>query len=163
MTTQNSQDKTKEMSHEDKIEALRRTNIFSSISEAELASLCDILVLNYFKKGDRIFSEGSKGEHMFIVISGKVNISRDLRVLSREMNILLSNSDFFGEMAILDDYPRSANATMHEDGLLLSIGKSEFRELLKRSPEFAIHIMSTLAKRLRKANEDIAQLALETI
>ena len=52
---------------------------------------------------------------------------------------------------------------MHEEGLLLSIGKAEFRELLKRSPEFAIHIMATLAKRLRKANEDIAQLALETI
>lgn len=163
MTTQDGLNEIKEMSVEEKIEALSRTNIFSSLSEAELGELCEILVLNRFEKGDRIFSEGSKGEHMYIVISGKVNISRDLRVLSREMNILLSDSDFFGEMAILDDYPRSANAIMHEEGLLLSIGKAEFRELLKRSPEFAIHIMATLAKRLRKANEDIAQLALETI
>jgi len=163
VTTHDGLNEIKEMSVEEKIEALSRTNIFSSLSDAELGELCDILVLNRFEKGDRIFSEGSKGEHMYIVISGKVNISRDLRVLSREMNILLSDSDFFGEMAILDDYPRSANAIMHEEGLLLSIGKAEFRELLKRSPEFAIHIMATLAKRLRKANEDIAQLALETI
>ena len=98
MTTQDGLNEIKEMSVEEKIEALSRTNIFSSLSEAELGELCEILVLNRFEKGDRIFSEGSKGEHMYIVISGKVNISRDLRVLSREMNILLSDSDFFGEM-----------------------------------------------------------------
>jgi CRP/FNR family transcriptional regulator, cyclic AMP receptor protein len=152
-----------EVTHEEKINALRRTNLFSDLSEKKLESLSKILVMHKFPKEYRIFKEGSRGEDMFIVISGKVNISRDWGVLNREMNIILSENDFFGEMSILDDYPRSANATMMEEGILLSIGQKEFRELIAKSPEFSVHIMSTLCKRLRKANEDLAQLALETI
>lgn len=156
-------DRVYEVSADEKTKALRGTNLFSDLSKEDTATLCEILSMNHFPAGHRIFSEGSKGEHMYIVISGKINISRDWGVLHREMNIILSNNDFFGEMAILDEHPRSANATMIEDGILLSIGKKEFRELIKKSPEFAINIMSTLCKRLRKANDDLAQLALETI
>ena len=151
------------VSLEEKIRALKGTNLFSDLSKKDLESLSEILTMNRFPMEHRIFSEGSKGEEMYIVISGKVNISRDWGVLNREMNIILSNNDFFGEMAILDDHPRSANATMMEEGILLSIGKKEFRQLIRKSPEFAVHIMSTLCRRLRKANDDLAQLALETI
>lgn len=162
MVTENSEDIVA-VSFEEKIKALKRTSLFSDLSKKSLTSLSEILTMNRFPTGHRIFSEGSRGEEMYIVISGKVNISRDWGVLNREMNIILSDNDFFGEMAILDDFPRSANATMLEEGVLLSIGKREFRELIKKSPEFAVHIMSTLCKRLRKTNDDLAQLALETI
>jgi CRP/FNR family cyclic AMP-dependent transcriptional regulator len=153
----------KEVTFEEKIKALKSTNLFSDLSDKKLEFLSKILVMHRFPKDYRIFKEGSRGEQMFIVITGKVNISRDWGVLNREMNIILSENDFFGEMSILDDYPRSANATMIEEGILLSIGQKEFRELIAKSPEFSVHIMSTLCKRLRKANEDLAQLALETI
>jgi len=158
-----SSDNLRDLTIEEKIRALRQTNLFSDLSQDSLIALCSILKMNHFPRGHRIFSEGSRGEDMFIVLSGKVNISRDWGVLNREMSIVLSENDFFGEMSILDDNPRSANATMTEEGILLSIGRSEFRELISHSPDFTIHIMSTLSRRLRKANDDLAQLALETI
>lgn len=151
------------LTKEEKIAALKRTNLFSDLNQKELDSLSSILVMNHFPKGHRVFSEGSEGEHMYIVITGKVNITRDWGILNREMSITLNKGDFFGEMSILDNNSRCANATMAESGVLLSIDRNEFREIISRSPEFSFHIMSTLCKRLRKANDDLAKLALETI
>ncbi|MDQ7823840.1 MAG: cyclic nucleotide-binding domain-containing protein [Candidatus Eremiobacteraeota bacterium] len=153
----------KEVGHKDKIDALARTNLFSGLSHDELDKLSSIMKMHHFPKGYKIFTEGSRGEQMYIVISGKVNISRDWGILNREMNIILSHNDFFGEMSILDDHSRSANATMLDEGILLSIDKKEFRDLVSRLPDFSIHIMSVLAGRLRKMNNDLAQLALETV
>lgn len=108
--------------------------------------------------GDYIFREGELGTEMYIIQEGEVHICKTLRndthVLSR-----LEKGDFFGEMAILENMPRTADAVAHTDVKLIPINGSRFDEMLRRNPEIAVRIIRKYSKRLRESNALIEKLA----
>ncbi len=111
-----------------------------------------------FNAGERIFAQGELGTEMFIIHDGEVEIIKHIggesHVLSR-----LEKGDFFGEMAILEAMPRTADAVAVTDVRLVAINGSRFDEMLRKNPEVAVRIIRKYSKRLREANTLLEKLA----
>ncbi len=110
-----------------------------------------------YSAGDCIFAQGELGTEMFIVQEGEVEIIKHIgtesHVLSR-----LEKGDFFGEMALLEALPRTADAVAVTDVRVVAINGSRFDEMLRRNPEVAVRIIRKYSKRLREANTLLEKL-----
>jgi len=107
-----------------------------------------------FRKGEIIFNEGDEGHEMYIIHSGKVRIFKKLEKREETLAVL-EKGDFFGEMAILENLPRSATAEALEDCELIRVNASMLDEMMKRNPEISIRILRNLASKLRETNEKL--------
>jgi CRP-like cAMP-binding protein len=104
-----------------------------------------------FEAGETIFKEGDLGTEMYIVHEGKVEILKDLPGEQRLLAIL-EKGDFFGEMAILEDLPRTASARAQTATRVLLINGSTFDQMLRSNPEIAVRMMRKLSRRLRETD-----------
>jgi CRP/FNR family transcriptional regulator, cyclic AMP receptor protein len=112
-----------------------------------------------YRAGERIFSEGQTGKEMYVVESGKIRIF--LTTQNRELTLaILKRGDFFGEMALLEDLPRSAGASAMEETRLIAIGKDDFKFLIREHPEIAMKVLGRFSGRLRDADSLINLLLL---
>lgn len=98
-----------------------------------------------FAAGDVIFAEGQAGDSMYAVIDGEVEIRKRDKVIDT-----ISPGDVFGEMALIDQEPRSASAIARSDCRVVAVGQKRFTLLVQQTPYFALQIMHVLADRLRK-------------
>jgi CRP/FNR family cyclic AMP-dependent transcriptional regulator len=103
-----------------------------------------------FAAGDTIFSEGDKGDVMYVVRSGEVEIVRNGKIMET-----LSSGGVFGEMALIDGSPRVATVRAKTDCVLAPINEKSFLFLVHETPYFAVAVMRTLANRLRRMNTTV--------
>ena len=102
-----------------------------------------------FEPGQTIFEQGLKGAEMFVIQDGQVEILRRDGPTERRLT-LLEAGDFFGEMSVLEDLPRSATARAVTASKLLPIDASTFDQMLREHPEIAVRMMRKLSRRLRQ-------------
>ena len=102
-----------------------------------------------FLKEEVIFRKGEASKYAYIIQSGKVGIYKENDYGKRTLVRVLRNSDLFGEMGLIDKYPRSATAVALESCELTVVDKSDFARLSKYSPKFFITLIKTLTNRLR--------------
>jgi CRP/FNR family transcriptional regulator, cyclic AMP receptor protein len=114
-----------------------------------------------FAAGTVLFEEGQPGEDMYVVLTGHVEIRRKVGETEHVLAVL-NPGDFFGEMAILNQRPRSATAVTRVDSQLLVIEGRMFEAMLRARPEIALRIIKTLAMRLENANQHVELLLLPT-
>jgi CRP/FNR family transcriptional regulator, cyclic AMP receptor protein len=100
------------------------------------------------KAGEIIFKEGDKAEQLFVIKSGQIGIQLGNRRLAE-----LSAHSIFGEMALIDDAPRSATAVAITDVELVPVSEKQFLFLVSQTPFFALKVMRLLAERLRATNK----------
>ncbi len=112
-----------------------------------------------FPKGHVLFREGEPGKEMFVVQSGKVNITKTVRDTEKIL-ATLGAGEFFGEMALLNNKPRSAGATMAEPGKLLVIDPRTFEAMIRGNVEIAVRLIKKLSDRLQEADDQIENLLL---
>jgi CRP-like cAMP-binding protein len=145
------------------VEFLKRVPIFSELSDDTLLKLAKSGSIQSFSKDSIILSEMEAGSALFIIISGKVKISRISNIEDDKEVILsiLNSSDFFGEMAILDGQTRSATATAMEDSKIFLLQRNDFLDLLNTHPEVSIALLQELTQRLRAAGMKIKALSLK--
>jgi CRP-like cAMP-binding protein len=105
-----------------------------------------------FCAGDVLFREGEKGEVMFVIQTGLVRISKQLQGTDRTL-ATFGRGEFLGEMAILNEKPRTATATVVEDARLLVIDAKTLESMISRSHEIALRLIKKLALRLDAADE----------
>ena len=98
-----------------------------------------------FAAGDVIFAEGQAGDSMYAVIDGEIEIRKRDNVIDT-----VSPGGVFGEMALIDQEPRSASAIARSDCRVAAVGQKRFTLLVHQTPYFALQIMHVLADRLRK-------------
>jgi CRP/FNR family transcriptional regulator, cyclic AMP receptor protein len=103
-----------------------------------------------FEAGEKVFLEDETGRDMFLVRSGRVDILTYGTVLEN-----VRAGGVFGEMALIDDGPRSAAAIATETSEVVVINKDTFLALIREQPEFALHVMRLLTARLRKMNQHL--------
>lgn len=110
-----------------------------------------------YAAGEMIFAQGDLGTEMFIIQEGEVHI---IKHINQESHILskLEKGDFFGEMALLESVPRTADAIAHSDVKALVINGARFDEMLRKNPEIAVRIIRKYCKRLREANTLLERL-----
>jgi len=135
--------------------------IFSELNESTLKKIVNIGTRKVFEKNDVILLEEDAGTALFIILKGKVKITRSSSDGREVILNILSDSDFFGEMAILDGLNRSATVIAIENSELFLIQRNDFLNLLKEHPEVSIALLQELTKRLRSANMKIKALSLK--
>ena len=129
------------------------------LSDAELKALSERAIMRAFAKNTVIVSEGDRADSLYIVLSGRVRayVSDDQ---GKEMFLSeAGKGEYFGEMA-LDEGPRSASVITLEPTRLLVVPKDDFAAFLAKSPEFALHLVRKLIRRVRALTHDVKSLAL---
>ena len=143
-----------------KVEHLRKVPIFSDLSDSDLKKISEKMISRLYEKGKMILLEQSQGETFFIIISGVVKVTR-LSDDGREVILaILGESDFFGEMSLLDGEGRSANIVANEKSEVVTLSRSDFLDCLQKYPKIAIALLEELAVRLRKSDQHIESLSL---
>lgn len=111
-------------------------------------------------KGTLLFREGEQGNEMFIIQSGKVKITKKVGDVEKTLAFLPAG-EFFGEMSILNNKPRSATAEVVEDAKLLVIDPKTFESMIRGNAEIAIRIIKKLSQRLQETDNQIEALLMK--
>jgi len=123
------------------------------------SGLLDRYVYEY-EPGTVLFREGDLGGEMYVIQSGSVEISREIGE-RHQVLAMLSAGEFFGEMAIVNDRPRSATATIKQRARLLVVDTRTFESMLRCKTEIALRLIKALAMRLERANHQVELLLLK--
>jgi CRP-like cAMP-binding protein len=140
---------------------LRSVSIFAGLDAAAAAGLERLARRRSYAEDEVIVSEAERGDALYVLQHGKVKV-----VLYGEsgreviLSIFKEPGDFFGEMSLLDDEPRSATVTAMEPSTLVVLARADFRAHLARHPGVAVQVMTELSRRLRRADAVIGDLAL---
>jgi len=141
-------------------DVLKRVPLFTDLSEAELARFAEVTREREYPRNSVILFEDDPGDALYIVSTGQVKvvlIGEDGRevILS-----VLGDGDFFGEMSLIDDEPRSAHVIAMKDSQLLVLRRDDFQQQLQQHPSVALKLLRVLVQRLRRADEKIGSLVL---
>lgn len=140
---------------EPSVEALKKVPFFARLSNEEVRDLAERLVPRRFGSGQVIFHLGDPGGLLYIIIEGKVKISNSTPDGQEALLAILGAGDFFGELALLDDAPRSATAEALQPTEAMTLHRAEFVRFIGENPDFAYHVLQVLAKRIRHLNDQI--------
>jgi len=139
---------------------LRKVYLFADLPESDLQAVTNLAATRTYPKNTVIITEGDESDSLYAVLSGKVKVflSDDE---GREIIInILGEGEYFGELALLDDSPRSASVMTLEETRLAVISKSAFENCLSNNPQLALHIIRELSSRLRNLTQNVKSLAL---
>lgn len=135
----------------EKVLTLKGVPIFAHLQFKELLAIASIAREETFDPGDRIIRQGERGHAMYLIVSGKVRILSHAEGDAQEVQLAaLGENDYFGEMALFDDSPRSATAVADGPVTALKIEKREFRDMLREYPGVSIMICEEFCRRLRR-------------
>ena len=148
------------------IQHLKKINLFETLVEPELAKIEKICRTETASKDSLLFKEGDEGDRCYIITGGEVRISKFIPNIGEEALAVLKPGDYFGEMALIDNFPRSAHAIANSDVELLSIHKTELDKILIMDRDLGYKLLwaftKTLSKRLRETNEKMASFLAMT-
>jgi len=144
----------------DIIDNIADISIFSDLKEEEIKKIAQFCMSRTYPKNSMIILEEEFGDTVFAICEGTVKITRVNDEGKEVILALLGPGEIFGEMAIIDGESRSANALAQENCILLAFPQNEFIKILKDYFDVAFALMSELAKRLRKSDQQIEALSL---
>ena len=141
-------------------ELLRTVPIFSELTDGDITSLSRLASRRRYPKDTVVFFENEEGDSFFMILEGRIKVTI-LGDDGREVILsMLGAGDFFGEMALLDNEPRSATAIAVEETELLSLHRTDFQTVLTDNRSITVALIKVLTSRLRRANHQISTLAL---
>ncbi len=144
------------LSTTDKMLFLKRVSLFSEMTLEQIRVLTSHLEEHHFLPGEVIMYEGDFSQELYILVSGRVRIAKDYGGLHELTLASLPPGDFFGEMAIFENAPRSATAVAEEEAELLVLSPEKFKQTIYQKPEMAFAIFRELSARLRRRQEHAA-------
>ena len=137
------------------MEILSKISLFSLMKNRDLRRIAKLAHHHFFKKGELIIREGERDGRLFVIISGKVEIIKGLGSQNEKPLRIFRPINYFGEMALLDDYIRTASIVAMEDTEILSLDQWNIREEIRKYPSIAIELLQTLSRRIRAAEEHL--------
>ena len=141
---------------------LARVSFLDGLTRHALSLIAEVTTEESHATGIKIFQYGDAGDKLFIILEGKVRISRDLSGMGEEALAVLGPGEVFGEMSLIDEAPRSADARVHERCRLLVIAKEDFDDLLFLHKDLAYEVLwncvRILTLRLRETNDKLTFL-----
>lgn len=144
-------------------ELLAQIPLFDTLSHEDTEALARRLTERKFAAGSIVFSKGDKGSSMYIVLSGAVQIflpgDGDDRVVLKDVR----TGEYFGELSLFDDKPRSASVSASTDAVMLELTRQEFADHIGRSQTAAMAILAEMAERLRETNALLSQRAARDV
>ncbi len=145
------------------LDILKKIPLFENMSDSELIKIRGMLREKKFKKGESIFFESEKGDAFYIVSEGRVKIYKSSSQGKIKILDFLQKGDFFGEMSLIDQMPRSANALALENSALFTVRREKFREFLINHPGLLFKVTRTLSRRLRRVDSELQLMAFGSV
>jgi CRP/FNR family transcriptional regulator, cyclic AMP receptor protein len=143
----------------DRIALLKKVSLFSNLSEAHLSNIAEFCVERGFREGDVIIKQGDSGIGLYVICSGKVKIVKETAGGEKIDIAELGPGDFFGEMTVLDNAPRSANVIALVESRCLVLSAWDFNARMNMDPKIALKILPIVVKRFRETNERLLALS----
>lgn len=147
-------------------ELLAKVHLFSGLSPDVIRLIGAIAEEEEHRTGTMVFHHGDPGDRLYLILQGKVRISRTIPGMGEEALAVLGPGDAFGEMSLFDDAPRSADAIVHDTCRLLSVPRARFEELLFARQDIAHDVLWSavriLSKRLRETNDKLTFLTVSS-
>ncbi len=140
---------------------LKNAKLFSGLLTEELQSLAQTAEVRFYRAGQSIFKEGDPGDGIYIVLEGLVQVSAIIGQGERRVLTRIGKGDFFGEMAVLDNEPRSASAIADEDTKAYFIRRDNLLDVLENSPRLALSLVREFSLRMRDFNRQYIQEVLQ--
>jgi len=145
------------------VESLRSIPLFTAVKNEDLEAIADLLIERRFPKHKTIVEEGLPGDYMYVIREGRVQVSK-LSDDGREKILeFLEAGDFFGEMSLLDNAPRSASVRALSDTRILALSRVDFLNAMRRSPDVAMAVVQELTRRLRDLDEQASSLSFHRV
>lgn len=139
-------------------ETLKIVPFFKNLGQSEASDLAARLVERRFTSGQIIFHMGDPAGLLYIITHGKIKIAYASSDGQEAVLAILGAGDFFGELALLDDSPRSASAESLESTTTLTLHRDEFLGFIDSNPAFARQVLNVLARRIRHLNNQISDI-----
>ena len=149
------------MPHEE--EVVRRAPLFTALDEAAAVSLRASMDSVKIAKGSILFKEGDEGEHLYVIIDGKLKLGTSSGDGRENLLSILGPGEMFGELSLFDPGPRTSTATAVTDAKLLSLSHEIVIPWLKQNPEVALQLLTRLSQRLRRTNEAVGDLVFSDV
>ncbi len=146
------------------VELLSKISLFSALQPSYLRRIANLGLEEDYPLGAVIFKEGAQGDKMYLILSGAVRIGKQVAGMGEEALAILRAGTHFGEMALIDDFPRSADARAHEACRLFVVRKEDMEDLLFVDRDLAYDLLwsfvRTLSSRLRETNDKMTFMAV---
>lgn len=137
--------------------------LFAGLSESDHDLLLRVAVRSTYPRHAILVREGDPGDRFYLLRKGMAKVYLEASNGREVILAILGPGDFFGEMAMIDQEPCSANVMALEESEFVSIGKAEFQKAINTSPKMAITLLKVLCRRLREADQQIESLALKDV
>ena len=144
-------------------EVVRRAPLFTALDDAQAASLRASMDSVKIAKGGILFKEGDEGEHVYVIVDGKLKLGTSSGDGRENLLSILGPGEMFGELSLFDPGPRTSTATAVTDAKLLSLSHEKLIPWLKGNPEVSLHLLARLAQRLRRTNEAVGDLVFSDV
>ncbi|MCW8964840.1 MAG: cyclic nucleotide-binding domain-containing protein [Gammaproteobacteria bacterium] len=138
----------------DRILLLKKSPVFEQTSTDDLRHVAQAMDIENYLKDERIFDIGENGDHMYVIVSGRVGISLNGNPKVKDFVAELGAGECFGEMNLLDNLPRSATVHVVEDTTVMTLDSNQLRQLIVRYPELALGMLKGLSLKLRDTNKN---------
>jgi len=131
---------------------IRKVSLFSELSRKQLKGIAKTGTERSFDPGRAIVKEGETGVGFYLILDGKVEVRRNKKVLST-----LTAGEFFGEMGLIDDQPRSADVVAVSPTTTFGLSAWAFSGIVTGNPDIALKMMKVLVSRLRTGNKALSE------
>ncbi len=137
----------------DRTNALKRMPLLADLPHGELEAIAKRLTVETHAEGAEIIKQGSSGSSAYFVLDGKCEVRRTSKRVAKRIAFLKAG-DFFGELSIIVPAPRSATVIAFEDTTVLVLTENEFRAALKANRSMSLHLVTALAQRLQRQEDE---------
>ena len=144
-------------------DVLRDTPLFESLSEEDAKALRSGIIDVHLDRGERLFSEGDTGDKLYIILAGKIKLTKAAPDGRENLLSVHGPGEMFGELSLFDPIPRTSSATAVTSARLAGLAHDDLRTWLTSRPEVAMHLLQALAQRLRRINEVKADLVFTDV
>jgi CRP/FNR family transcriptional regulator, cyclic AMP receptor protein len=149
------------MAHADDV--LSETPLFEALSDEDATALRRGIIDVQLDRGERLFSEGDAGDKLYIILTGKIKLTKAAPDGRENLLSVHGPGEMFGELSLFDPIPRTSSATAVTSARLAGLAHDDLRAWLSTRPEVAMHMLQALAQRLRRINDVKADLVFTDV
>jgi CRP-like cAMP-binding protein len=144
-------------------EVVRKAPLFTALDDAAAVSLRASMDSVKIGKGGILFKEGDSGEHVYVIVEGKLKLGTSSGDGRENLLSILGPGEMFGELSLFDPGPRTSTATAVTDAKLLSLSHAKLIPWLRENPDVSLQLLARLAQRLRRTNEAVGDLVFSDV
>jgi CRP/FNR family transcriptional regulator, cyclic AMP receptor protein len=144
-------------------DVLKETPLFEALSEEDASALRAGIINVHLNRGDRLFSEGDAGDKLYIILEGKIKLTKAAPDGRENLVSVHGPGEMFGELSLFDPIPRTSSATAVTSARLAGLAHDDLHSFLSSRPEVAMHLLQALAQRLRRINDVKADLVFTDV